>query len=57
MQIFDLGAVRTEYFIAMEYINGEDVRSIVRGMKHKNVSEFPLEHTLTIINGMSFSGK
>lgn len=52
VQTFDVGEHEGTYFIAMEYINGEDVRSIVRGMKHKNVSEFPLEHTLTIINGM-----
>lgn len=52
VQTFDVGENEGTYFIAMEYINGEDVRSIVRGMKHKNVSDIPLEHTLTIINGM-----
>lgn len=52
VQTFDVGEHEGTYFIAMEYINGEDVRSIVRGMKLKNVNEFPLEHTLTIINGM-----
>ncbi|MBM4357796.1 MAG: serine/threonine protein kinase [Deltaproteobacteria bacterium] len=52
VQTFDVGEHEGTYFIAMEYINGEDVRSIVRGMKNKNVSEIPLEHTLTIITGM-----
>ncbi|MBM4374395.1 MAG: serine/threonine protein kinase [Deltaproteobacteria bacterium] len=52
VQTFDVGEHEGTYFIAMEYINGEDVRSIVRGMKNKNVTDIPLEHTLTIINGM-----
>ena len=52
VQTFDVGENEGTYFIAMEYINGEDVRSIVRAMKNKSVTEFPLEHTLTIINGM-----
>jgi serine/threonine-protein kinase len=52
VQTFDVGEHGGTYFIAMEYINGEDVRSIVRGMKNKNVSDIPLEHALTIINGM-----
>jgi serine/threonine-protein kinase len=49
VQTFDVGEFEGTYFIAMEHINGEDIRSVVRAMKKKNVSEFPLEHTLTII--------
>ena len=46
VQIFDVGQVDGTYFIAMEHIHGEDIRSIVRAMKKKSVAEFPLEHTL-----------
>jgi serine/threonine-protein kinase len=51
VQIFDVGQIEGTYFIAMEHIHGEDIRSIVRGMKKNNVPELPLEHTLGIIVG------
>jgi serine/threonine protein kinase len=46
--IFDVAQAEGEYFIAMEHIHGEDLRSIVRAMKPKKVKEFPLEHALAI---------
>ena len=52
IQIFDVGAVGDRYFIAMEFIHGEDVRSIVRGMVAKQMREFPLEHALSIVSGI-----
>ncbi|MCC6558153.1 MAG: serine/threonine protein kinase [Polyangiaceae bacterium] len=52
VQIFDVGQLEGKYFIAMEHIHGEDIRSIVRAMKKKNVAEFPLEHALSIVLGM-----
>jgi serine/threonine-protein kinase len=52
VQIFDVGQAEGLYFIAMEHVHGEDIRSIVRGMKVKNVPEFPLEHALAIATGM-----
>jgi serine/threonine-protein kinase len=52
VQIFDVGQIEGKYFIAMEHIHGEDIRSIVRAMKKKGVTEFPLEHTLSIVLGM-----
>jgi serine/threonine-protein kinase len=52
VQIFDVGQCDGLYYIAMEHIHGEDIRSIVRQMKKKGVSEFPLEHALQIILGM-----
>ncbi len=52
VQTFDVGEVEGTYYIAMEHINGEDIRSIVRAMKRGQVAEFPLEHTLQIIMGM-----
>src|SRR5947209_5088055 len=52
VQIFDVGQVDGTYFIAMEHIHGEDIQAIVRGMKKKELTEFPLEHTLSIALGM-----
>jgi serine/threonine-protein kinase len=51
-QIYDVGSIGDSYFIAMEYVHGEDLRSIVRGMKKRAVASFPLEHTLQIIVGI-----
>ena len=51
VQIFDVGQVDGTYFIAMEHIHGEDIQSIVRGMKRMNVPAFPLEHTISILLG------
>ena len=52
VQIFDVGQHDSQYFIAMEHVHGEDLRSIVRQMKKKGVLEFPLEHALAIVLGM-----
>jgi serine/threonine protein kinase len=51
VQTFDVGQVDGTYFIAMEHIHGEDIRSIVRGMKKAEVTEFPFEHALQIALG------
>ena len=52
VQIFDVGEVNGVYFIAMEHVHGEDLRSMVRQMKRRNVLEFPMEHALAITLGM-----
>ncbi|HEY3815773.1 MAG TPA: serine/threonine-protein kinase [Polyangiaceae bacterium] len=52
VQVFDVGEVDGAYFIAMEHVHGEDLRSIVRQMKKKDVVEFPLEHALSMILGV-----
>jgi serine/threonine-protein kinase len=52
VQIFDVGAVDGAYFIAMEHVHGEDLRSIVRQMRKSQVLEFPLEHSLSIVLGI-----
>ena len=52
VQIFDVGQADGQFFIAMEHVHGEDLRSIVRQMKKKGVLEFPLEHALAIVLGM-----
>ncbi len=49
--IFDVGVHEGEYYIAMEFVHGEDLRSIVRQMKKKEVTSFPLEHSLAIVLG------
>lgn len=51
IQVFDVGQVDGTYFIAMEHIHGEDIQAIVRAMKKKNLTAFPLEHTLSIVLG------
>ena len=49
--IYDVGSVDGQFYIAMEHIHGEDLRSLVRQMKNKNVTSFPLEHALAIVLG------
>jgi serine/threonine-protein kinase len=52
IQIFDVGSVGGDYFIAMEYVNGEDLRSIVGQMRKKAFKSFPLELALGITRGL-----
>ena len=52
-QIYDVGQHDGQFYIAMEHVHGEDLRSVVRAMKGKNVTSFPLEHSLAILLGMS----
>jgi serine/threonine-protein kinase len=52
VQTFDVGQLDGSYFIAMEHIHGEDIRSIVRQMKKVNSPEFPLENALHIVLGL-----
>lgn len=50
-QVYDVGFVDGDYYIAMEHVHGEDLRSIVRQMKKKQERSFPLEHALSIVLG------
>ncbi len=52
VQIYDVGHAEGAYYIAMEHIHGEDLRSIVRQMKKARLTEFPREHALAIVNGV-----
>ncbi|MFH1437950.1 MAG: serine/threonine-protein kinase, partial [Pseudomonadota bacterium] len=52
VQIFDVGSVGKDYFIAMEFIHGEDLRNIVGAMRKKKMRSFPLEHAVSIIAGV-----
>jgi serine/threonine protein kinase len=49
--IYDVGEANGQFYIAMEHIHGEDLRSLVREMKKNNVTQFPLEHALAIVLG------
>jgi serine/threonine-protein kinase len=51
-QVFDVGRADGQYFIAMEHVHGEDLRSIVRQMRTSGLSSFPFEHALAIALGM-----
>lgn len=52
VQIYDVGFAEEAYYIAMEHIHGEDLRSVVHQMKKHRLTEFPLEHALTIVLGI-----
>lgn len=45
VQIFDFGRVGQDYFLAMEYIDGKDLRSIIRACRERN-RKVPLEFVL-----------
>ena len=49
--IYDVGEADGQFYIAMEHIHGEDLRSIVRQMKKVNETSFPLEHAIAIVLG------
>ena len=50
VQVNDIGQVDGEYFFAMEYVLGEDVRKIL-GRAAETDRRVPLEHILTIVCG------
>ena len=52
VQIFDVGEIDGVFYIAMEHVHGEDIRSIVRQMAAKKYPEFPREHALAIVLGV-----
>lgn len=45
VQIFDFGRVAQDYFIAMEYVDGKDLRSIVRSCRER-ARRIPMEFVL-----------
>ncbi len=51
VQIYDVGAIDGEYFIAMEYLHGEDLLSLVRTGVQKGLGRPPLEIVITILDG------
>jgi serine/threonine protein kinase len=48
--VHDIGEVGGSYFYTMEYLHGEDLRAIMRGLVRRN-ARIPLEHAIGIIMG------
>jgi serine/threonine protein kinase len=49
VQIFDLGRIEKTYFIAMEYVQGKDLRTILKRAKEKG-SRIPLDLSVLVIS-------
>jgi serine/threonine protein kinase len=52
VQIFDLGRIETSYYIAMEYVHGRDLRTILKRAKDRGL-RMPLDLALRIANLVS----
>ena len=48
VQVFDLGKIENDYFIAMEYVEGRDLRSVLRRSKEMDIP-LPVENAVYII--------
>jgi serine/threonine protein kinase len=51
VQVYDIGSHEGDYFFTMEYLHGEDVRTIVKAARTRQ-TQVPLEHALSIILGV-----
>ncbi len=47
-QIFDIGEADGSYFIAMEYVQGADIRSLFQAVQAQGQARLPLKHCLLI---------
>lgn len=54
VQIFDLGRIEKTYYIAMEYVHGRDLRSILRRAKEKNL-RLPLDLAVHIVSKVAWA--
>src|SRR3972149_4569063 len=52
VQVHDVGEEDGAYFIAMEYLYGEDARSLMKELRARG-EELPLEHALSIVIGLA----
>ena len=52
IQIYDLGKVGSDFFIAMEYVEGKDLRSILNAAKDKD-QPLPIGLTLLIVDAVA----
>jgi hypothetical protein len=52
VQIYDVGHVENEYFIAMEYLRGHNLIEIVRAGAKLGYSKPPLEHVMSVLSGV-----
>ena len=48
VQVHDIGQEHGEYFFAMEYVHGEDLRALLRRVSGRK-EQVPLEHVITIV--------
>ena len=48
VQIFDLGRIEKSYYIAMEYVHGRDLRTIMRRAREKGL-RMPLDLSLRVV--------
>ena len=48
VQMFEVGEMRSDYFIAMEYLHGEDIRTVMKALTRHSIS-MPLDHAVHII--------
>jgi serine/threonine protein kinase len=51
VQVYDVGVEAGSYFFAMEFIHGEDARTLLKAMVERR-GEMPLDVALTIVIGM-----
>jgi len=52
VQVYDIGEEGGHYFFTMEWVQGQDLRKIVRAARKANLA-VPLEHVLHIIGGVA----
>src|SRR5690606_29379467 len=52
VQVYDIGGEEGSYFFTMEFVQGVDLRKLVRAARKKNKA-LPLEHILHVIMGMA----
>ncbi|RMG16428.1 MAG: serine/threonine protein kinase, partial [Deltaproteobacteria bacterium] len=50
VQIFDIGRVGTSYFLAMEFVHGENLRFIARRVREKGHASPPLPYVAKIVS-------
>jgi serine/threonine protein kinase len=52
VQVYDIGEDQGMYFFSMEYVQGQDLRKLVRAARRKQMP-IPLEHILHIVMGIA----
>lgn len=52
VQVYDIGEEAGAFFFTMEYVQGQDLRKLVRAARKKSVP-IPLEHVLHIVTGVA----
>src|SRR5262249_22479010 len=51
VQVFDIGSIDGNYFFAMEFLHGEDVRRMLSAAGSRRIA-IPLEHAISIVLGV-----